>query len=425
MKVSADPVGPPAADDGGMWQPRTVIPLDDALAHVGDHIRPLPPRRVPLGEAVGCVTTERVTAATPVPPFDNSAVDGFALGDVAAAPGIWHHVVATVAAGDPGDEVIGPGSAVRIMTGAPVPEGAVGVAMVEHATLRTRPDGGEDVCVDRVVAPGANIRRAGEDLAAGDVAVAESVLLRPAHLGVLASVGRSDVDVVRRPVVAVLSTGDELVAPGTPLRPGQIPDSNRGVLMALCRSAGADVVDLGLVGDDESAVEDALRAGAASADVIISSGGVSMGDFDPVKAVLGRIAAMRWMQLAIKPAKPFAFGVLDGVPVFGLPGNPVSSVVSFELLARPALCRLAGLPFAGRPPFVAVADEPFPRRADGRTHYVRVQVAGAVGGPRRVRSTGGQGSHQMSALAAADGLAVLPDGSGVDAGEPLQVIPLD
>jgi molybdopterin biosynthesis enzyme len=150
-----------------------------------------------------------------------------------------------------------------------------------------------------------------------------------------------------------------------------------------------------------------------------------MGDFDPVKAVLGRIADMRWMQIAIKPAKPFAFGVLDGVPVFGLPGNPVSSVVSFELLARPALRRMAGLPFAGRPTFTAVAGEGFRRREDGKTHYVRVRVDDSTNDLRSVRSTGGQGSHQMSALASADGLAVLPDGPGVEAGERLQVIPLD
>ena len=402
-----------------------MIPLDDALAHVRDRVRPLPSQRVPLARAVGCVTAERVTASTPVPPFDNSAVDGFALGDVSPPPGTWHRVVATVAAGDTGDVPIEPGAAARIMTGAPVPSGTRGVAMVEHTSLRPRPDGGEDVCVDRAVAADANIRRAGEDLAAGDVAVDESVLLRPAHLGVLASVGRSEVDVVGRPTVAVLSTGDELVPAGTPLRRGQIPDSNRGVLIALCRAAGCEVVDLGLVGDDEDAVERALRAGAASADVIVSSGGVSMGDFDPVKAVLGRIADMRWMQIAIKPAKPFAFGVLDGVPVFGLPGNPVSSVVSFELLARPALRRMAGLPFAGRPPFTAVAGEGFRRREDGKTHYVRVRVDDSTDDLRSVRSTGGQGSHQMSALASADGLAVLPDGPGVEAGERLRVIPLD
>jgi len=408
-----------------VWQPRAVIPLDDALAHVRDRIRPLPPQTVLLARAVGCVTAERVTAVMPVPPFDNSAVDGFALGDVTSAPGVWHRVIATVAAGDAGDVPIGPGEAARIMTGAPVPVGTRGVAMVEHTSLRPRPDGGEDVSVDRAVAHDANIRRAGEDLGDGDVAVDESVLLRPAHLGVLASVGRSEIRVVRRPTVAVVSTGDELVAPGTPLRTGQIPDSNRGVLMALCRAAGCDVIDLGLVGDDEDAVESALRAGVESADAIVSSGGVSMGDFDPVKAVLGRIADMRWMQIAIKPAKPFAFGVLDGVPVLGLPGNPVSSVVSFELLARPALRRLAGLPFAGRPRFTAVAGEAFRRAADGKTHFVRVRVVDSTGDLPTVCSTGGQGSHQMSALAAADGLAVLADGSGVETGERLDVIPLD
>jgi molybdopterin molybdotransferase len=402
-----------------------MIPLEDAVAHVRSLLAPLAPVELPLADAVGLVTVHDVVVTAPVPPFDNSAVDGFALrADEVPAPGAELVVTATVAAGDPGDRPVPPGGAARIMTGAPVPPGVDAVVMVEDTTVRVDGDGRELVSVGRVPPAGANIRPAGDDLDTGDVAVPAGTSLRPAHLGLLATVGLGSVRVGRRPVVGVLSTGDELVPPGEPPGPGRIPDSNRLVLVALCAAAGADVVDLGLVGDDEAAVEAALRDGAARCDAVVTSGGVSMGEFDPVKAVLARIADMRWMQVAIKPAKPFAFGLLDGVPVFGLPGNPVSSVVSFELFARPGIRILAGDPAPDRTRWSATAPDGLQRRRDGKIHFVRVTLERVADG-WVARSAGSQGSHQLSALAAADGLAVLPDGDGIGPGGRVDVLPLD
>jgi len=252
-------------------------------------------------------------------------------------------------------------------------------------------------------------------------------VLAPAMLGVLASVNHRIVRVHPRARVGVLSTGDELVTDSGPLRPGQIRESNKTMLLGAVAQAGCVPVDYGVVADDEAALETVLRRAATECDAIVTSGGVSMGDYDVVKAVLSRIADMSWMQIAIKPAKPFAFGLLGGTPVFGLPGNPVSSIVSFELLARPALRRMMGHPDGtlGRPRVRAVADEALRRRPDGKIHYQRVHGAFGADGRWHVRSTGAQGSHQLAATAAANGLAVVGDGDGVPAGHDVEVLLLD
>ena len=217
--------------------------------------------------------------------------------------------------------------------------------------------------------------------------------------------------------MAVLSTGDELVTDGSPLRPGQIRESNLTMLLGLVADAGAEAVDLGVVRDDEDALEAVLRDAASRYDAIVTSGGVSMGDYDVVKAVLSRIADMRWMQIAIKPAKPFAFGLLDDgtgrrVPVFGLPGNPVSSMVSFELFARPALRTMMALPDIDRRRVAAVADAPFRRRPDGKTHFQRAVAHFDADGRVHVAPVSAQGSHQLAATSLADAMVVLPDGDG-------------
>src|SRR5690606_2793875 len=211
-----------------------------------------------------------------------------------------------------------------------------------------------------------------------------------------------------RLTVGVVSTGDELVEGPQPLAPGQIRDSNRRTLLALAAGAGCDVVDLGIAPDTEEAITDAIRRGVDGCDAVLTSGGVSMGDIDLVKVILDRIGDMRWMQIAIKPAKPFAFGLVDGVPVFGFPGNPVSSMVSFELLARPALRRLAGHPEGRwhRAPVAATAADALTRRPDGKLHLVRVVAERSADGTFAVRSAGGQGSHQLTAMARAHGLAL-------------------
>lgn len=407
-----------------------MIPLDEAVATVLAGCTPLPAEPTPLGDALGRVLAADVSAPEAVPPFANTAMDGYAVraSDVAAAP-VRLPVVAEVAAGHPAPRPLAPGEAMRIFTGAPLPDGADAIVMVERTR---RLDGGAAVEIEAAVEPGTHVRRAGEDVQPGDRVLVAGDLLTPARLGVLASLGATTVTTHRRPRVGVLSTGDELVQGGAPLRPGQIRDSNRPMLLALVAEADCEPVDLGPVPDDEQAIAGVLQRGAATCDAVLSSGGVSMGDIDLVRVVLDRIGDMRWMQVAIRPAKPLAFGTLPGgeaaggrrVPVFGLPGNPVSAHVSFELFARPGLRRLAGLPSERlhRPRFVATAGEPLRRRPDGKVHFVRVTLTAGDGGALEARSAGGQGSHQLAALARSDGLVVLPDGEGVDAGEPVEVM---
>ncbi len=360
-----------------------------------------------------------VVSAEVVPPFDNSAVDGYAVRavDLVEAP-TELVVVGETAAGAGAGRPIGAGETIRIMTGAPLPPGATAVAMVEDSALV----GPDRVRLSVAVAEGVAVRRAGDDVRIGDVLFAAGTVVRPAVAGVLASVNAATVSVYPRVSVAVLSTGDELIDDGSPLQPGQIRESNRTMLAGMLAEAGCDVIDLGIVRDDEAALEAVLRDAAARCDAIVTSGGVSMGDYDVVKAVLGRIADMRWMQIAIKPAKPFAFGTIDGTPIFGLPGNPVSSMVSFEMLARPALRSMMGHPSPMRTRLTGVADVDLHRHADGKIHLVRVNGGFEADGRYHVRPVGAQGSHQLAATALADAIAVLPDGPGLPAGADVDVV---
>jgi len=403
-----------------------LIPLDEARAHVLERVAPLDPVRSRTIAAVGCVLAEPVTSPEDIPPFANTAMDGYAVraadtaGATEAAP-IELPVVAEVAAGHPAERALEPGEAMRIFTGAPMPDGADAVVMVERTE---RLDDGRRVAIGSEVAAGEAVRVAGDDLRVGDAVFEPGEVISPGHLGVLAGIGVTEVLVHPRPRVGVLSTGDELVEAGQPVGLGQIRDSNRATLLALVAQNGWQAVDLGLIRDDEAAITEAITDGAARCDAVLTSGGVSMGDIDLVKVVLDRIGAMRWMQIAIRPAKPFAFGLVGerSTPVFGLPGNPVSSVVSFELLARPALRRLAGRADVLRPEVPAVAAEPFTRHPDGKVHFVRVVADRDAAGRLHVRSAGGQGSHHLTAMARADGLAVLPDGEGVAAGGEIRVL---
>jgi len=397
-----------------------VISVDEARDHILGACQQLASRSLELQEALGCVAAEAVVADEDVPPFANTAMDGYAVRavDTQGAP-VRLAVIATLAAGAAPDVEVGRGQAVRIMTGAPMPPGADAVVMVEH----TRPlDGGATVVIEAAAGPGQHVRGPGEDLRRGQTLFDAGTVLTPAHLGVLASVGYQTVTVVPAARVGVLSTGDELVAGGGPLRPGQIRDSNRPTLLALTAQAGCLPVDLGLVGDDETALAGAVTRGVDTCDALVTSGGVSVGDFDYVKAVLDRLGTMKWWQVAVRPAKPLAFGSIGGTPVFGLPGNPVSSMVSFELFARPALRQMMGHTVVDRPRVTAIADEPLLRRGDGKLHLVRVVAARGDDGGWHVRSSGGQGSHVLSAMARANALALLPDGDGVAPGATVDVM---
>ena len=394
-----------------------MISLDEAREYVLAGCVPLSVVDVTLADALGCVAAERVVAREPLPPFANTAMDGYAVraSDTVGAP-VELDVIGFLGAGGAFDGEVGRGQALRIMTGAPMPAGADAVVMVERTSTV-----GSRVRIEVAVDAGTAVRPAGDDLQPGDPVVEVGTALTPAHLGLLATVGRSTVSVVRRPRVGVLSTGDELVDGDAPLAAGQIRDSNRPTLLALCRQAGFETVDLGTARDDEATITSAIEGAVATCDALVTSGGVSMGDLDYVKVVLDRIGDMRWMQVAIKPAKPLAFGTVGSVPVFGLPGNPVSSAVSFELFARPGIRKLAGHTDLVRPAVRAVAGEDLARRPDGRVEFRRV-VASVEDGRYVVRSAGGQGSHQLAALAAANALAVLPDAEGVKRGGDVEVL---
>lgn len=399
-----------------------MISVDAARRIIADACRPIPARAVPLLGALGCVTAEAVVSGEDVPPLANTAMDGYAVraADTAGAP-VRLAVVGTLAAGAAPDIEVGPGHAVRIMTGAPMPPGADAVVMVERTSAS---DDGSVVEIGVEASVGDHVREPGSDIAAGQQVLDPGVVLAPGHLGVLASIGREVVRVIPRARVGVLSTGDELVPGGGPLRRGQIRDSNRPTLLALVAQAGCDAVDLGLVGDDEDLLAAAVERAVAACDAVVTTGGVSVGDFDYVRAVLDRLGAMRWWQVAVKPAKPLAFGVVGATPVFGLPGNPVSSMVSFELFARPALRSMMGLPDVDRPTVRARADEPLLRGVDGKLHLVRVVATTDDGGRWHVRSSGGQGSHMLAAMARANALALLPDGEGVPEGGSVDVMVL-
>lgn len=400
-----------------------MIAIEDAQRTVLARCPPLPPVTVELGDCCGRVLAADVAAPEDVPPFDNSAVDGYAVlaTDISVTPAELR-VVDEVAAGAASSVHLRAGEAIRIMTGAPIPDGADAVVMIEHSQMvaegvvRLDPPGGTPL------AAGSAVRNAGSDVRMGAIVAPAGTVVTPALLGTLASVNARRLDVYPAARVAVMSTGDELVSDGGELGPGQIRESNLVMLEALLRESGCQVTNLGVIGDDEAAVGAALGDAVDGHDAIVTSGGVSMGEYDVVKAVLGRIAEMEWMQIAIRPAKPFACGRLGDVPIFGLPGNPVSSLISFELLTRPCLRQMMGFRRLARTSIVAITDEAIVRRHDGKVHFDRVYGAFADDGRYHVRSVGAQGSHQLAATALADALAVVPDGDGVAAGEEVAVL---
>jgi molybdopterin molybdotransferase len=388
-----------------------LISIEEGLRRVLAEVRALSPEPVALAEARGRVLAEDLTSAVDVPPFDSSAMDGYAL---VAGPAADLEVVGESRAGHPSERSVAPGVAVRISTGAAVPPGATAVIPVERTS-----ENGTRVTVEET-AEGANIRRSGEDLRAGEVVLARGAVLGPAELGVAASVGRAELRCARRPRVGLLVTGDELVQPGEPLGPGQIYTSNGFALAAQIEGAGGELVLRETVPDTAEHTHAALERALEAADVVIASGGVSVGPHDHVKGALRKLGVEeRFWGVALRPGKPTWFGTREGVLVFGLPGNPVSAMVTFQLFARPAMAALQGAdPAARRAP--ATLDEPVPRNPR-REQAVRVRLRHTDDGLHAL-TTGEQGSHMLTSMLGADALALVAVGEGeVGPGERVEV----
>lgn len=384
--------------------PGGLISIDEARERVLAAARPLPSEAVPLAAALGRVLAEDVASAEDLPPFDSSAMDGFA---VASAEGGELEVVGESRAGAPALRGLAAGQAIAISTGAMVPEGTAAVVPVE----RTRPGAAGRVVAEEV-RHAANVRRAGEDVRSGQVVLRAGTAVGPAEIAMLASLGRAEVRCGGVPRVAVVVTGDELVDPGRPLGPGQIRDSNAPALAALATAAGARVTGARRVGDDFARTVEALRAAIAEADVVCVSGGVSVGEHDHVKPALAELGVEeRFWGVALKPGKPTWFGAAGAGPtlVFGLPGNPVSAMVTFELFAHPALRALRGAE-PSRTRVRARLEAPI-RLNPRREQAVRCRLTAAEDGWRATPAAA-QGSHQISSMLGADALALVPRGEG-------------
>ena len=396
-----------------------MISVQDAQAHILERITtPAPPELLPLATALGRVLAEDVRAEMDVPPTDNSAVDGYAVAsaDIPATATRALEVVAELAAGSVFAGTLRPGQALRIMTGAPMPAGADTVYPQEVVERRDR------LAIVGRLAPGANTRRRGEDVQAGAVVLKAGGMLRPQEIGVAASLGLAQLLVRQRPRVAILSTGDEVAEPGSVRKQGQIYDSNRFSLRGLAEDAGATVVDDGIVPDQFDELHSRLLRAAEHADVVLTSGGVSVGDYDLVKAVLQQAGGIDFWQVAMQPGRPLAVGGIGSAHFFGLPGNPVASMLTFHLFVRPALWKLAGRRQLFGQPFRAAALEPMGKKT-GRREFKR-GILSYANDRWEVRTTGPQGSGILTSMTAANCFIVIEEERGdVAAGESVWVEP--
>ncbi len=388
-------------------------PIDVAQARrlVLEACRPLPGEEVPVDQALGRTLAADLVAAADVPGTDTSAMDGIAA--LPSPAGSELQIVGEARAGHPAGRLPAEGEAIRISTGAVVPDGPFGVLQLELLE-----DRGETVVTADRLGEGRNVRRAGEDLKAGQTVLEAGRVLDPAALGVAVAAGKAGLECARRPAVAVVATGDELRPPGEPLEPGQLHDSNLATLSALAVSDGARLAGAGKAGDTLQATEAALGDALEGADLLVCSGGVSVGPHDHVKEALARLGAKEiFWRVALKPGKPTWFGIRDGTLVFGLPGNPVSAMVTWILFVRPAIDAMLGR--TGREPVRARLGEALARNP-ARDECVRIRLRDGL-----AYATGPQGSHVLSSMALADGLAVVPRGEGeLEPGAEVEVVPV-
>jgi len=402
--------------------PALNLSVDEALNRILQQVPVLAPVPVPLSQALGLVLAEEVRSPGDVPGFDNSAVDGYAVrsGDFSSGE-VLLEVIGEVFAGCPPEVAVAPGQAIRIATGAPMPTGADAAVMVEDTRLK-----GGQVLARGPVSAGQNVRRAGEALRRGQLVLSPGRVLDPAALGMAATVGRPTLRCHPRPRVSVLSTGDELVEPGVPLRPGQVHDSNSYTLEALVRLAGGQPSRVRLLEDRLEILEQALRQSAGEADLVLTSAGVSMGEKDLVRTALEALGGeLDLWKVRMRPGKPLAFGSLGGVPMIGLPGNPVSSMVGFEVFVRPALRKMAGHPAEAPRVIRARMAESVDKPKDLRV-FARCRLVESADGPWQIHLTGPQGSGILLSMLEAQVLAVLPEGvARVESGDEVEVRLLD
>lgn len=397
----------------------------EALALIAERVSPVAePETVPLLAAAGRVMAETVLAPMDVPLADNSAVDGYAYAAASYdATGGFFPVVARIAAGHPNSDPVPPGAAVRIFTGAVMPPGVDTVAMQEDCETHEQ-DGVPYVVVPPALKPGANRRKAGEDLAAGTVVLAEGERLRPQEVASLASLGRTEVRVRRRLKVALLSTGDEILRPGQPIRPGQVYDSNNALLTALLGEAAASVTDLGVLPDRYETIRDAVRDAATAHDVILTTGGASRGEEDHVVAALDEIGRRHMWQIAVKPGRPMTFGQVGDCVFLGLPGNPVAVFVCFLLYGLPLFARLEGAIRRDPPRFLVPADFAIARKKADRREFLRGMLRTDASGRTVVAKFDRDGSGLITGLREADGFIELPEEStGVAVGDLVAFLP--
>ncbi len=411
-----------------------MISVEEAQERLLSHVSVLKKEEVPILDSLGQVLAEDLRSAIRVPPLDNSAMDGYALRakDTAGAlrgSARLLRVIGTVAAGSISDKEVVPGTAIRIMTGAPIPKGADSVVRFEDTDEAVRQRGGPiaeiGICVE--AKEGQNIRRAGEDITEGQVVLPAGTIIRPAEVGVLASLGRSTISVIARPVVAILATGNELVEVGQPLPKGKIYNSNSYSVAALVRRYGGVPRVLGIALDSKESLVTAIRGGL-EADMLITSGGVSVGDYDIVKDVLAQEGEIGFWSVRMKPGKPLAFGQIRGVdksvPHLGLPGNPVSSMVTFEMFARPAILKMMGKRNLAKPTIEAVLEDRI-LNSDGRRVFTRAIVE-KRGNRYFARLTGPQGSGVLTSMSLANGLVIVPENvTEARPGATVQVMMLD